>query len=587
MIRCQELRRLDGRRGSFLSVWVLAGLVAVVGASDLRAAAEAAPAAAVSPNPGPAAAVSPGVAAGTTATPGTASPSPASPDTATPVTVTSGVWVAGDFHNHTYLTDGRHPPARVFERGLGEFGLSWMANSEHGGAFGRDAEGRYWNDPAIQPPPRILGDEKIDKNKRPYMWRWQSLCEYSFPIVAELRKRPEFADKLLLQGFEFNCPAHDHVSVGILADSGRPLAEFEYRFDAVDTDTSGGFDGKWRDKNTTNDHAKALQAIAWLAEHHPDTSWFIANHPERGGKVRIEDLRDFNNTAPRVAFGFEGSPGHQKYKSRGGYGDGSFQYADKQAGGATYGGVGVFAARVGGVWDALLGEGRRFFIFANSDFHSEQHDFFPGEYHKTYVEIAGPPTDRAVLDGMREGRSFFVTGDLIDALDFEAHADSRTVEMGGTLELSGGGADVTVTIRLHDSPGKNHLGDEVAIESLDLIAGEVNGAIPRFLEDGKTPNPAYSEELNPTARILAHFDESTWQTRSDGWITATYTLARPSRGMYLRLRGSNLPPGIAGETDEQGNPLSDALADQRGRDGLEEARADLWFYSNPIFIRVR
>lgn len=495
-----------------------------------------------------------------------------------------GEWVAGDFHNHTVLTDGSNLARDVFEKSTRQFGLTWIANSEHGGTSARDPWGRRWNDPAIQPPATIKGDVRLDSNKRPLMWRWQSLCEYSFPIVAEARKDRKFAGKIFLQGLEFNCPGHDHVSTGILADSGLPLAEFEYRFDSNDADLSGGPGGQWKDKNTTNDHAKALQAIAWLDEHYRGRSWFIANHPERAGKVRIEDLRDFNNTAPDVAFGFEGAPGHQKYKDRGGYREKSFKYADNEMGGATYGGVGVFVARVGGVWDALLGEGRKFYAYANSDFHDAGNDFWPGEYQKTYVKVTRPVTEQAILDGLRAGRSFFVSGDLVDAVEFEVKAGrGPTASMGQVLEVRPGTA-VTVSIRLHDPPGKNALGDEVSLAAMDLIGGDVTGPVGKLGPDGQ-PNPAYTVELNPSTRILAHFESGQWRTQAKGWIAATHTLKSVDRSMYLRLRGTNLLPGTANETDDQGHPLSDALP--HDRDGLDEARADLWFYSNPVFISVK
>ena len=61
--------------------------------------------------------------------------------------------------------------------------------------------------------------------------------------------------------------------------------------------------------------------------------------------------------------------------------------------------------------------------------------------------------------------------------------------------------------------------------------------------------------------------------------------------MYFRLRGTNLPPSTPGETDEEGNPLSDDEA--CGKDQAppkcntrEKAYGDLWFYSNPIFVEI-
>jgi len=495
-------------------------------------------------------------------------------------------WVAVDFHNHTRLTDGTYSAWTVFEKSLGQFGLGCIANSEHGGAFGRDPQGRFWEDPQIQPAVVIKGDLKQDKNKRRLMWRWQSLLEYSYPLIAEARKDPRFTGKVFLQGVELNCPGHEHVSAGIVADSGLPIAEFEYRFDAHDTDISGGPAGAWTRKITTNDHAKALAAVAWLETHHDRRSWFIVNHPERAGKYRIEDLRDFNDAAPEVAFGFEGAPGHQKSDHRGGYAERSYRYGDNDMGGATYGGVGVFVARVGGVWDALLGEGRRFFAFANSDFHNDGGDFFPGEYQKTYVKVSGKLTEQSVLDGVRSGRSFFVSGDLVDARDFTATSGGEAAKMGGHLGMHRG-ADVRVSIRLHDPPGANCLGDEAVLDHLDLIAGDITGPVEKHPKGSGSANPAYAVDVNPSARVLARFDAGNWHRREDGWLKATFTLNRLERDVYLRLRGTNLPPGTDGETDKEGNPLSDALAHKQGIDGLEEARADLWFYSSPIFIRAR
>jgi hypothetical protein len=53
--------------------------------------------------------------------------------------------------------------------------------------------------------------------------------------------------------------------------------------------------------------------------------------------------------------------------------------------------------------------------------------------------------------------------------------------------------------------------------------------------------------------------------------------------MYFRLRGTNLPPDTPNETDAEGNPLADSLV---GANTVAKAWADLWFYSNPIYIQV-
>jgi hypothetical protein len=69
--------------------------------------------------------------------------------------------------------------------------------------------------------------------------------------------------------------------------------------------------------------------------------------------------------------------------------------------------------------------------------------------------------------------------------------------------------------------------------------------------------------------------------------------------MYFRLRGTNLAANTPNQTDAGGNPLIDTLAYQTlpnpdpTKTGTvtintpDQAWADLWFYSNPIFIHVK
>ena len=73
----------------------------------------------------------------------------------------------------------------------------------------------------------------------------------------------------------------------------------------------------------------------------------------------------------------------------------------------------------------------------------------------------------------------------------------------------------------------------------------------------------------------------------EGYIVITYRVKDLDGSMYFRLRGTNLAVSTPHETDAEGNPLSDFLAtDNLGLDGADEAWADLWFYSNPIFVYV-
>ena len=89
----------------------------------------------------------------------------------------------------------------------------------------------------------------------------------------------------------------------------------------------------------------------------------VPNVSIEGAPLPAEHFRDFNNAGPTVAFGIE-SPGHF---AEGGANGGSGSYTASAVGGGTYGMAGIYTAKVGGLWDGLLGEGRNFFIYVSSD----------------------------------------------------------------------------------------------------------------------------------------------------------------------------------------------------------------------------
>lgn len=507
----------------------------------------------------------------------------------------AGEWVAGDFHQHSTYTDGSNPIATVMYQ-EDTFGLDWWANSEHGGAFTRDGFGpaltnnfdtgafaRFWDNPAVYPSGTILGDVKVSGGHT-NMWRWQSLRDFSFQDVLKARG---ILRKPIMQALEWNVPGHEHCSVGLIANQFElfnpnvaPLAEFEYRFDGSDSDISGGLAQGWTGKNTVNNHAKAVQAIAWLQTNYPKTSYTVFAHPERKGVgdpnyvgsgskgYNISDFRDFNNAGPDVAIGFESMPGHQKEGDRGGYTTGAID-------GGTFGGCGAYAAKVGGLWDAMLGEGRHFWLFASSDFHNTANDFWPGQYQKTYTFVQ-EDEPQAILDGLRSGNSFVVEGDLINALNFKARFLLRDATMGETLcvpALRRRATPVEIVIRIK-SPAQNHNGDPVRVDHIDLIAGDVTGLVA-------PDSPDYNNPVNPTTHIVATFSAANWRRNFDGSYEIR-TVVLVDRDMYFRLRGTNVPANTPNQTDAGGNPLLDTRPN-----GAAEAWQDLWFYSNPIFVNVQ
>ena len=266
--------------------------------------------------------------------------------------------------------------------------------------------------------------------------------------------------------------------------SASSLAQWEYCFDRNDVDTSRGnttvgsasgnnwtcvvpgsaneADASWNATAQkliptgsglgsglgTKGHLKTLEAMKWMVANHPNGSYYVPAHLERAGPFNpdsnngfnVEHLRNFNNAAPNVAFGFETQPGHGASSDRGEYAVlrngfvGSATNVDS-VGGTTYGGTGVYGAQVGGVWDALLGEGRNYWFFASSDWHNRgsfgpddrrtTQDFLPGEYQRNYTMVRNGSDKlrpQGIVDGLRTGNNFAASGQLIDRLAFVACA---------------------------------------------------------------------------------------------------------------------------------------------------------------------
>jgi len=490
----------------------------------------------------------------------------------------NGMWVSGDFHQHTLYTDGSTTFDFVMEKN-DAYGLDWWANSEHGGARNRDGEGDSWLNTDKYPENPILGDNPDSG----YMYRWQSLRDFVYPDI--LAARITYEDKKIASGVEWNVPNHEHCSVGIIAEDADAISAFEFQFDKSDSDTSRIGEvtpyGTLVKANKTNEDS--IAAAAWMQEQYENglinDAWIIFAHIERNGAwstggYDINNFRDYNNAAPDICFGFEGIPGHQPNGSgRGGFGTGAF--------GGTRGGAGFYTAQVGGLWDALLGEGRRWFNFASSDYHSHGGDFYPGEYQKTWSYAIDADDDgdyslEEIAESLRSGNSFNTMGDIIDALEFEAQDKSDKVEMGGEMVADGAIKNLKIKIKFH-SPAVNNNGDVPVVDHVDLIAGDITGLV--------APEDAdYTKATNESTRVIARFTAEDWETcDEDGYSTIVYHIKDLDKSTYFRLRGTNLPVGTVGQSDEDGNPLVDL---DGPLSGAAEAWADLWFYSNPIFVYV-
>ena len=445
-----------------------------------------------------------------------------------PVEAGDREWLAGDHHIHSRFSVGwdqtQNPPAPILggdaiyptpknAEMARSFGLSWMVTTDHGGP----------------------NHSKVNLND-------------AYPELQVSRK--QVPDVIQFYGMELNTPAGDHSSLIVphVHNEADVVFDLESGFDkreAFPLDPSRDTEGKMLEA------LKVMQAMK-------EQPVVIANHPSRSatdygvyGAYEPREFRSWNDTAPEVAVGMAGAPGHQaislssnvnmdeRYRARGAYG----QYP-------TLGGFDQMTAVVGGFWDSMLGEGRRWWITANSDSHIHYTeggiDFWPGEYSKTYVYAQ--KTHDSILDNIRAGHMFVTTGDLISALDFTIARDSRSAMIGEQL-LVESGQKVSVTIRFLTPEGLDH---NPAVKRVDVIAGDISGAVS---------DPATFS--HPSAKVVKRFEQF---SEEDGYQSVRFDI-RVDGPTYFRVRGTN--------TDE-----AEPALDERGEDPWQ----DLWFYSNPIFV---
>ncbi len=194
----------------------------------------------------------------------------------------------------------------------------------------------------------------------------------------------------------------------------------------------------------------------------------------------------------------------------------------------------------------------------------------------------------AIVNGMRSGNSFFAMGDLVDRLEFTARQADRVGTMGQDLEVQGGRGQLQIKIKFH-SPSVNRNGDKPVVDHIDLIAGEIAGKL-------SPADPDYTNPTNPTTKVIASFTSKDWELDEDGTYTIVHTINDLAKSTYFRLRGTNQPCGTPDQTGparalpsaDSCSPLPDALepfsADPATN--AQKAFADLWLYSNPIFVYV-
>ena len=425
-------------------------------------------------------------------------------------------------------------------------------------------------------------------------------------FVRDLQANGCYADKTIAFACEWDMPDMDHGAVLFHADGadGLPvekIREFEWRFAHAsgssptdgDDPTSMYADGGaeelalWGERSGDASLEHAYEGVRWMRENFPD-GFVLINHPSRhgatgAGAVTVEKLRRLNDIAPDLVFGMEGMPGNQ-LSWNGGRGELP----------ETYGGCDPMIAKTGGVWDALLGEGRRFWNFANADFHFKTSGgryasgYWPSEYscQHTFVKDTGDCVGDLVR-GLRSGASFSVYGNLVDALEFSVEGARGSAMMGETLEAVAE-ETVRVTVRVHVPPCNNYrtiggtdtgLGacDAPKLHHVDLIRGTVTG---------KVDEAEYASTGNADARIVKTFGpDEMGEADVDGFLTMVYEDSVPlGSTVYYRVRGTSVAA-----VDEAGDPLRDVdpSAGMTGSERFDYMNdynyANLCFYANPVY----
>lgn len=500
----------------------------------------------------------------------------------------AGKWTTGDLHVHTVQSDDSRATQTLdflLGKSFTSYRLDWLALTNHLRSAAYDNNGNALPKPMAFAYP---------------------MESYEIQRVRTLQAAGTYADKLIFSGAEWDMPTHDHMGVMLFAEESslntatQGVREFQYRFTTLAESLFDPVDvAAWKSRNITRTNstaADALTALSWLKANYAKTSFVTLNHPSRNpGKYTISDLRQMNDLAPDQMFMIEGMVGNQMEPDRGGY---TSAYTDANLPNRTYGGTDAIVAKLGGMWDALLGEGRRIWNIADSDSHfkidaaSNSSGYYPGEYAKNYLWMPDSAKGSAgLIASLRAGRSFGVFGDLIDALDFRVVGSSGTAFMGQEIKV-GAGEKIKFTIRFKSPEFNNYLkpvdGDQLAymkpvVDHVDLIVGDVT-------EKAAPGTPAYGVATNASTRVLQRFTSADWKVGKDGYASITVQI-EARKNQYFRLRGTNLAVNVAGLT-ANGEPLPDQKTTAASNNARVNAINDrnyssLWFYSNPVFVSVR
>ncbi|GAT72258.1 PHP domain-containing protein [Microbacterium hydrocarbonoxydans] len=513
-------------------------------------------------------------------------------------------WLVGDHHVHTQFShDAKYRIAQQLDAAQ-RYGIDWLAFTEHS---------------------NVAHAERGLASAR-----------------EQIQHERETRGMLLFQGLEWYIPGAEHATVLVEpgADDARTLRAFELAWDGklnrwerpVDAAQAAEFE------------RRAAEAIAWLGAQKRagvvGDAVVLANHPMRLGIDSPHEFRLWRDAAPDIMIGMEGAPGAQAsaISQHAGPGDQRGEYVNSPRPDSwpgypadayrPYGGFDWATATVGGLWDALLAEGKPFWITSNSDNHltakdtwvtgpypdgepyaslpSEYDrwavlgkrpdpidtgvpqggsDFWPGQFSRLHTGVT-TRSYAGVLDAMRRGRMWVDHGHLLSGFDVRAqltmpgkgrgrgngagggwgNAAGRSVTLGGRLTAKRG-QDVVLTITVTTTDYVNAAGILPQLAHVDLIAGPITG-----------PAADADAMRAPETRVVHRFDT----TARRGTFTLTHVFERVERPFYVRFRGSD---GKRNGTGYHGASVDPAGPIRHGA-GEGDPWLDTWFYANPIFVDV-
>ncbi len=485
----------------------------------------------------------------------------------------------GDHHIHSvYSHDAKYTFSRLARAGA-EYGLDWMVFNEHSN-FGHASYGAR------------LEHQEI------------------------LKARAANPRQLIFQGLEWYIPAAEHATV--FAAPGPHEVDLLTQFElAYDGKLLGYTAGSPTSPDTARNEAHAVKAVQWLAERrrtgYVDDVLVLANHPLRLGIDSPHEMRNWRDAAPEIMIGMEGAPGAQGGGIPGWVGSGQQrgEYVNKPSENSfagypedayvLYGGFDWMTATVGGMWDAMLAEGRLFTITTNSDVHrvvfdtwkngdwapgqnfddtghvpdpvdtgtpQPGGDFWPGQFSRTHVGVTRYGY-RSVMAGLRAGRVWLDHGHLLDGLDVRLkrdHDHGAGVTLGGRIRVrKGDRLTLSVTVATASRPNAHGILPELA--HVDVIRGAVRG-------------PAADRDAwrAPDTKVVRTVDVS----GRKGTYTLRIPLTAGDESFYVRLRGS--------DGNRNGAGYLGAAIDPHGPiphvPGNGDPWVDTWFYSNPVFVDV-